>query len=108
MEERYGRLFTLPVNLYCENSPTIISAGALLKDNVKGRVLVHLKIRSISPKTIKAVKVKVYPLDTVNKPLGEDVVFEYLLISVLNETKNLGSKLLFICRMLQPEPIQLK
>ena len=33
MGERYTRLFSLPEQLYIENAPVIISAGALLKDN---------------------------------------------------------------------------
>lgn len=59
MSERYTRLFALPENLYAEGSPVLLSAGALLKDNETGKVLVQLKIKNIGSKTIKAAKVRV-------------------------------------------------
>lgn len=78
MSERYTRLFALPENLYAAGSPVLLSAGALLKDNQAGRVLVQLKLRSLSPENIKAVKVSVRPFDTVGAPLGEAVEHQYL------------------------------
>lgn len=78
MSERYTRLCALPENLYAAGSPVLLSAGALLKDNQAGRVLVQLKLRSLSPENIKAVKVSVRPFDTVGAPLGEAVEHLYL------------------------------
>lgn len=78
MSERYSKLYALPENLYAEGSPVIIAAGALLKDNQTGKVLAQLKLRNIAKKTIKAVSVCVEPLDTVGKPLGEVVSYQYL------------------------------
>ena len=78
MSERYSKLFTLTENLYTAGSPVVIAAGALLKDNQTGKVLAQLKLRSISGKTVKAATVLVSPLDTVGKPLGEPVAYQYL------------------------------
>lgn len=78
MSERYSRLFALPENLYAEGSPVVIAAGALLKDNQTGKVLAQLKFKSISQKMIKAIRVKITPLDTVLSPLGEEVEYPYL------------------------------
>lgn len=78
MSERYTRLCVLPENLYAAGSPVLLSAGALLKDNQTGRILVQLKLRSLSPMNIKAVKVSVCPFDTVGAPLGEAVEHQYL------------------------------
>jgi YD repeat-containing protein len=78
MSERYSKLFALPENLYAEGSPVVISAGALLKDNNTGNILAQLKIKNISDKTIKVAKVKVYPLDSLNNPIGEEIEYEYL------------------------------
>lgn len=78
MEERYSRLFTLEHNLYSEGSPVIITAGALLKDNMTGNVLAQLKIKNINEKPVKAVKIKIFPLDTVGNPLGGPELFQYL------------------------------
>ena len=78
MNERYSKLFTLPENLYATGSPVVIAAGALLKDTQTGKVLAQLKLRNIGKKTIKAATVFVEPLDTVGKPLGAHVTYQYL------------------------------
>ena len=78
MSERYTRVFSLPENLYTVGSPVIISAGALLKDNQTGKVLAQLKLTNIQYKKIKAVKVKLFPLDTMGQPLGEAIDYQYL------------------------------
>ena len=78
MSERYTRLFSLPENLYSVGAPVVIAAGALLKDNQTGKVLAQLKIQNINDKAIKAATVSIAPLDTVGKPLGEAVSYQYL------------------------------
>lgn len=78
MSERYTRLFSLPENLYSVGAPVVIAAGALLKDNQTGKVLAQLKIQNISDKTVKAATVSIVPMDTVGKPLGEAVSYQYL------------------------------
>ncbi len=78
MSERYSRLFSLTENLYAEGSPVIVAAGALLKDNQTGKVLAQLKFTSIQEKQIKALKVKIYPKDTVGNALGEPMEYQYL------------------------------
>ena len=91
MSERYSKLFSLPENLYTEGSPVIIAAGALLKDNQTGRVIAQLKLRNISFKTIKAATVSLLPLNTVGKPLGEAIRYEYLDLNSERDT-DFGSK----------------
>lgn len=91
MSERYTKLFQLSENLYAEGSPVIIAAGALLKDNQTGRVIAQLKLRNISPKIIKAATVSLFPLNTVSKPLGEAIRYEYLDLSSTRDT-DFGSK----------------
>lgn len=63
MAERYNKLYTLPGNLYAAGAPVLISAGALLKDNQTGKVLAQLKFRSISSRSITALKVLVTGYD---------------------------------------------
>lgn len=82
MSDRFSKLFALPENLYSVGSPVVISAGALLKDNQTGKVLVQLKIKNISPKIIKALKVLIVPLDTTNSPLEEPFEYQYLDLDV--------------------------
>lgn len=86
MSERYSKLFALPQNLYSECAPVLIAAGALLKDNETGKVLAQLKIQNIQNNTIKAATVKIVPLDTVGKPLGNEVEHQYL---DLNATRDM-------------------
>ena len=52
MGERYTRLFLLSEQLYIENAPVIIVAGALLKDNKTDNILVQLKFQNIEEKQI--------------------------------------------------------
>ena len=47
---RYSTLYRLPGSLYEDGSPLLVSAGALLKDDQIGRILVQLKFRSLSNK----------------------------------------------------------
>ena len=91
MSERYSKVFSLPENLYAEGAPVVIAAGALLKDNQTGRVLAQLKLRNISPKTIKAAAVCLFPMNTVGQPLGGAVRYEYLDLSSTRDT-DFGSK----------------
>ena len=76
MSERYTRLFALPENLYAASSPVVIAAGTLLKDNQTGNVVAQLKLRSISPKRIAAVKVRLHLRSTAGDPIGEPVDFD--------------------------------
>ena len=78
MSERFDRVFSLAGNLYTEGAPLIILAGALLKDTETGRLFAQLKFKNISQKQIKAVTVKITPLDTIGKPIGSEVFFDYL------------------------------
>ena len=82
MSGRYFKLFVLPESLYATGAPVVIAAGALLKDNQTGKVLAQLKIQNISDNTIKAATVKIEPLDTVGKPLGEAIAYQYLDLNV--------------------------
>ena len=87
MSERFTRLFSLPENLYAQNAPVVIAAGALLKDNQTGKVLGQLKLRSISAKRIKAVTVRILMQDVAGKRLGEPVEHQYLDIDVARDVE---------------------
>lgn len=87
MSERYSRLFALPSELYTATSPVVIAAGALLKDNQTDKVLAQLKLRSVSSKTIKAVKVCITALDTADRVLGEVVEHQYLDLNISRDTE---------------------
>ena len=78
MGERYTRLFSLPEQLYIENAPVIIVAGALLKDNKTDNVLVQLKFQNIEEKQIKALTVQIIPLDIKNEKIEEKIEYQYL------------------------------
>lgn len=86
MSERYSKLFALSENLYSVGAPAVIAAGALQKDNQTGKVFAQLKIRNIQDKSIKATTVKITPFDTVGKPLGGTVDYQYLDLSAEHDT----------------------
>ena len=92
MSERYSRLFSLPENLYATGSPVILAAGALLKDNQTGKVLVQLKIQNIQAVPVKAVTVSIQPLDTVGNSLGDKVEYQYLDLNC-RRNDNFGAKI---------------
>ncbi len=78
MAERFSRVFSLPENLYTEGSPLLIAAGALLKDTMSGKLVAQLKLKAIGPRQIKAATVRLVPLDTADRPLGEAIRYSYL------------------------------
>ncbi len=86
MSDRYSKLFALSENLYSVGAPVVIAAGALQKDNQTGKVFAQLKIRNIQDKAIKAATVKITPFDTVGKPLGGTVDYQYLDLSAKRDT----------------------
>ncbi len=86
MSDRYSKLFALSENLYSAGAPVVIAAGALQKDNQTGKVFAQLKIRNIQNKIIKAATVKIATLDTVGKPLGGTVDYQYLDLSAGRDT----------------------
>lgn len=78
MRDRYERLYALPELLYTAGSPVIIEAGALLKDNQYNSAVAQLKFKNISDTVIKAISVRIFTLDTAQRPLGEPIIFQYL------------------------------
>lgn len=76
--ERYTTLWKVPQNLYAENSPVVICAGALLKDNETDRVLAQLKFKNICDYKIKAIKVLITPYDVTGNELPEKQEYQYL------------------------------
>ena len=82
MGETYARLYSLPERLYTMGAPVVVAAGALLKDNRNGNIIVQLKIQNICSTTIKAVTVKITSIDTVGRTLGEETEYQYLDLNV--------------------------
>ena len=78
---KYEKIFSLEENLYAEGSPLIIKAGALLKDNDTSWLIAQLKLSNISNNVLKYAKVEISCLDSLNRPIGEPVMFEYLDLS---------------------------
>lgn len=78
MSEKYSRLYTLQGNLYITDSPVIITAGALLKDNITGKVLAQVKFLNISSTPIKALRVIIEPRDIAGNPLDSKIEYQYL------------------------------
>ncbi|MBO4894008.1 MAG: tetratricopeptide repeat protein [Clostridia bacterium] len=76
--ERYKRLFQSENNLYVEDSPVVVSAGAITKDTETGKVFAQIKTKNISDKTIKAIIVMFSGYDVENNPVGDTIKYEYL------------------------------
>ena len=78
MAERYSRVFSLAENLYTEGAPLLLAAGALLKDTQSGKLVAQLKLKAIGAKAIRAATVRLVPLDSADRPLGEALSYDYL------------------------------
>ena len=78
MSERYARLFALPENLYQPDSPVMILAGALLKDNQTGGILALMKFKNVGTKPIRGLKVRFFPQDLTGIDLDQPLEHQYL------------------------------
>lgn len=61
MAERYTKKYKLEQSLYSDAAPVLITAGALLNDNITHKTLVQLRFRSLSDKEIKSLRIIVTP-----------------------------------------------
>ena len=91
MAERYTRVFSQKGQFYCPGAPVVIEAGALLKDNQTGNIIAQVKFKNISPKTIKALVVKIYAKDISGADIEGVDNFQYLDLNVRRDTE-FGSK----------------
>ena len=78
MSERFTRVFSCQTDLGVEGTPVLIRAGALSIDTKTQKLIVQLRIKNIGDKAISLVKVKIIPLDPVNRELDEIVEYTYL------------------------------
>ncbi len=69
MSERFSRLFLQDKNLYSDNAPVIIEAGAILKDNETDKIFAQLKLVNMSGKNISAVFLQVKCYDITGKEI---------------------------------------
>lgn len=70
MVDRYKKEFALPGMLYADTAPVIIAGGALLEDSSTNKLLLQLKFKSISEKTIKSLRVKIIPFSETKEKLS--------------------------------------
>lgn len=82
MSERYVRLFSLPEKQYTPDAPLLILAGALLKDNLTGKVLAQFKFKNISEKKIASVRISVSAFDSFGNQLPNITEYQYSNLSV--------------------------
>lgn len=79
--KNYTFLQRLPADIYTGGAPFVIKAGALLKNEETGQVLLQLKFKNISDKTIKAVSVKAAAKSVAGAELPGIEKYEYLDLS---------------------------
>ena len=81
MNERYNPLFSLPENIYSDNSPVIISSGGLMMDNNTGTIFVYLNLKNIGKLPIARAKVEITCYDVARRTTAAPFVFEYFNVS---------------------------
>ncbi|MDD6478249.1 MAG: hypothetical protein PUF48_00315 [Oscillospiraceae bacterium] len=84
MADRFQKLFSLENNLYIENAPIIISAAALLNDTESGNIVVQIKLKSVSKKNIKGVKISLHAYDVSGKEINGVEDYQYLDLNIPN------------------------
>lgn len=75
---RYQNVFRLKEMLYTRGSPVLIRKGALLKDIQTGTILLQLKLKNLTAKTILALKISVQAYDISNAALQGIEESQYL------------------------------
>ena len=63
MNERYVKLFSLPIDLLAKGAPVAVTGGNLLKDNQSGRLLAQLRFQNMGDSPVKAVQVALTCVD---------------------------------------------
>lgn len=89
--EKYSRVYYSNDYLYLEQSPVVILAYAILKNNFTNEIIGQIKLKSISDKKIKTVEVELELYDSAGKMQKEKVSHEFLDLNVLKNTE-FGSK----------------
>lgn len=94
MNERYTKLFTLKENLYAEDSPVLISAGALTKDNQTGKVFAQLRLQNADAnfRNLIALKVSFKCFDPAGNILGDAKEYQYLDLNIPRGSEFGGNK----------------
>ena len=77
MAERYTKMFSLEGMLYAQGAPVVITDGHLLSDNLTKNTVVQLRLRNISDKVIKSVKVVIDALDEEGAAMWMPVEHQY-------------------------------
>ena len=85
MSNRFDTLYELPQELYCPDSPVIVSAGVLLRDTESKRLVAQLKFRSVAPKIIRALSVKLSIADVAGRHIADLPEYHYLDLNVSND-----------------------
>lgn len=78
MSDRYVHIYKSDTPLYVENSPVLISALALVKDNSTSAVMAQLKFKNVSTKKIDSIKVKIQPFDNAGRKIDNMVSYTYM------------------------------
>ncbi len=85
MAERLKKLFSLPNPLYSIGCPLIVAAGNLLMDSDTNRLIVQLKLKNISAKTVSAAKVLITAFEANGVTIEKACEYQYLDLKVLRD-----------------------
>ncbi len=77
MSERYERLFEGPNDLYAEDSPVLIKAHVLLRDNETGSVIAQIKFQNLTETDITFLKVRISAVDALTAPIEPSEYYIY-------------------------------
>ena len=96
MSARFEQLYEIPGNIYIEGAPIVVVGGALLKDTVSNKIVIQLKIQSISERVIKALKIHISIFDITKQALTDGIEHQYLDLSVENGQEFASNKAIIV------------
>ena len=89
--EKYTRVFYFDDPLYLKNSPVIVVAGAILKNNEYDEILAQLKFKNISNKKIKYVDIELKLYDQNGESQRKVINYQYLDLNIFRN-EDFGSQ----------------
>lgn len=90
MESRYQEMLRLSKSAHQDGCPVFLEAGALLRDNVSGKMLAQLRLKNLSAHNVVSCKVEVRASAVNGDPL-EGVTYQFMDITIGND-QVFGSK----------------
>lgn len=87
MNRKYIKLYTLPASLFAEESPVLITEGALLLDRYSEKLYINLQLQNVCDSVIVSARIDIRLFDAKGNPFRDDITYTYSSIRVARDGK---------------------